>query len=66
MLLGLGAPVQGLGLDVFRLGLDAGLTSRKITVDFDSIHSASLIRVNPVVTFSENKTSVTNFLLSRM
>lgn len=51
VLLGLGTSVPVLGWDILRLSPDAAFASREITVYFDSIHSASLVRVDPVVTF---------------
>lgn len=48
---GLGTSVPVLAWDLFRLSSDACFASREITVYFDSVHSASLVRVNPVVTF---------------
>lgn len=63
MLVALGAAVGALGWNVYRLGLDAGFTSREITVHFDGIHGASLVRVNPVVIFSKKKTQLVNSLL---
>ena len=55
MLLGLGISVPVLDWDVFRLSPDAGFASREITVYFDSIHSTSLVRVNPVVTLKRKR-----------
>lgn len=43
--------VPVLDWDAFRLSLDASFTSREITVYFDSIHSTTLVRINPIVSF---------------
>lgn len=58
MLLGLGVLIPVLDCDTVRLGLDAGLPGGEITIYFDGIHSAALVRINPVVTFEGNEAQV--------